>query len=116
MTHDSINDLAVDAKDGGLWIGARRVYFITATIGSYHYGPDEGVPGPVGPLCAAREGGVWFSPQPGQVALLVADELQTWEFGPNRMTTLAISWERKIPGNTCPLGSDFRNCSLDRLN
>ena len=60
MTHDSINDLVVDEKDGGLWIGtgAGLVYYRDHQF--ERYGQQDGTPGPVGPLCPAREGGVWF--------------------------------------------------------
>jgi ligand-binding sensor domain-containing protein len=69
MTHDSINDLAVNEKDGGLWIGTGGGLLHYRDHQFERYGPEEGVPGPVGPFCPAREGGVWFSPQPGRVAL-----------------------------------------------
>ena len=45
MTHDSINDLAVDAKDGGLWIGTGDGLLYYRGHQFERYGREEGVPG-----------------------------------------------------------------------
>jgi ligand-binding sensor domain-containing protein len=84
MTHDSINDLGVDEKDGGLWVGTGADLLYYRDHQFERYGQQEGFTGPVGPLCLAREGGVWFSPRPGQVALARGGRVETWEFGPER--------------------------------
>ena len=84
MTHDSINDLAVDAKDGGLWIGTGGGLLHYRDHEFKRYGREQGIPGPAGGLCASREGGVWFPPQAGQVALARGGRVESWEFGPNR--------------------------------
>jgi signal transduction histidine kinase len=81
MTHDSINDLAVDAKDGGLWIGTGDGLLCYRDHKFDRYGRQEGIPGPAGNFCASPEGGVWFPPQAGQVALARGGRVQTWKFG-----------------------------------
>ena len=69
MTHDSINDLGVDEKDGRLWIGTGAGLLCHRDHQFERYGQQEGIPGPVGPLCPAREGGVWFSPRSGHTSV-----------------------------------------------
>lgn len=83
MTHDSINDLTVDAQDGGLWIGTGVGLLYYRGHHFERYNQKDGVPGAAGPLWAAREGGVWFSPEPGKVALARAGRVRTWKFAPN---------------------------------
>ncbi len=82
MTHDSVNDLAEDPKEDGLWIGTGSGLLCYRGKRFERYGPEQSVPGPVGVLEPAVQGGVWFSPRPGQVALAHDHEVKLWEFGP----------------------------------
>ena len=78
---NGFNDLAVDQKDGSLWIGAGDGLLYYRDHRFERYEAEGGVTDPVGPLCAARAGGVWFSPQAGRVALARGGRVQTWTFG-----------------------------------
>ena len=117
MTHDSINDLAVDEKDGGLWIGTGAGLFYYRDHQFERYGQQEGITGPVGPLCPAREGGVWFSPRSGQVALAHGGRVETWEFGPERRENIVHQLGEESPSQLLALlGSASGSCTLHRLD
>ena len=81
MTHDSINDLAEESREEGLWIstGGGLLYYRDHSF--ERYGPEHGIPGSVGSLCAASQGGVWFSPEPGRVGLVKEGKVTTWDLG-----------------------------------
>ena len=116
MTHDSINDLAVDEKDGGLWIGTGAGLLYCRDHRFERHGQQEGITGQVGPLCPAREGGVWFSPRAGQVALAHAARMETWEFGPERAENIVHQLVEESPSQLLALlGSASGSCKLDRL-
>jgi signal transduction histidine kinase/ligand-binding sensor domain-containing protein len=83
MTHDSINDLAVDAADGGLWIGTGEGLLYYRGHQFARYGMEQGIQGPVGHVCAARSEGAWFSPSRGKVGLARAGSVHLREFGPD---------------------------------
>jgi signal transduction histidine kinase/ligand-binding sensor domain-containing protein len=97
MTHDSINDLAVDAKDGGLWIGTGDGLLYYRDHQFDRYGLEQGIPGPAGNLCASPEGGVWLPPQAGQVALARGGRVQAWEFGVNNVGNAVFQLGEQSP-------------------
>jgi ligand-binding sensor domain-containing protein/signal transduction histidine kinase len=78
MRHDSINALAVDERDGSLWIGTGRD--LLQYKNRLFQRLDVGLPpaGGIGVLRAASRGGVWFSPENGKVARFREDKIQTW--------------------------------------
>lgn len=117
MTHDSINDLAVDTKDGGLWIGTGAGLLHYRGHQFKRYGTAEGVTEPVGPLCPAHEGGMWFSLHPGQVSLAREGRVQTYVFGPDRAeNTVHQLGEENSAQLLVLLGEAFGNCKVHRLN
>ena len=83
MTHDSINDLAVDAADGGLWIGTGDGLLYYRDHRFERYGAEHGIKAGVGNLCVAPPGGVWFACRWGQVGFAYASHVQWREFGLN---------------------------------
>ncbi len=82
MTHDSVNDLAADAREDSLWIatGSGLLHYYDRHF--ERYGADEGLPDSIPVLSPARNGGVWCSPHPGEVALVRKGRVATWKFGP----------------------------------
>jgi ligand-binding sensor domain-containing protein len=117
MTHDSINDLALDAADGGLWIGTGDGLLYYRDCRFERHGQQEGITGPVGPLWPAREGGVWFSPRPGQVAFARGGRVETWEFGPERKENIVHQLGEESPSQLLALlGSTGRYCTFHRLD
>jgi len=82
MTHDSINALAEDGRSEDLWIGTGAGLLRYRSHGFQHFGPAQGVLGPVGILQPAGQGGVWFSSRAGQVGLARGDAIVTWDFAP----------------------------------
>jgi signal transduction histidine kinase/ligand-binding sensor domain-containing protein len=83
MTHDAINDLAVDQKDGSLWIATEAGLFCYHDHQFQRYGAEEGLTQSIGRLGPVRDGGVWFSARPGQVSLARAGKLHTLSLGTN---------------------------------
>src|SRR6266446_4072154 len=85
MTHDAINDLAEDKTDGSLWIGTGDSLLCYRDHRFVRYGAAVGISNIVGRLSSSRQGGVWFSPRPGQVALVRDGRVRTWEIGADRL-------------------------------
>ena len=81
MTHDSINDLAEDRKDGSLWIGTGDGLLNYRDHRFERYGAEQGIHDGVGNLCSAESGGVWLSCRWGQVGLAKAGRVEFREFG-----------------------------------
>ena len=117
MTHDSINGLAVDLNDGGLWIATSDSLLYYRDHEFKRYGGQAGVTGSVNALCPARAGGVWFSSRPGQVSRAHGGQVQTWEFGPDAGTNAVHQLgEANSAELLVLLGPTSRNSTLHRLN
>ena len=83
IMHDSVNELVEDTRDGGLWIGTGSGLLYYRDHRFQRFGEEHGVSAAAGRLRAAREGGVWFYPRLGQVALARDGKVQIWDFGAN---------------------------------
>ncbi len=81
ITHDSVNDLAEDTDERGLWVSTGSGLLFYCEHAFKRFGTEHGIPGSVGPLCSASQGGVWFSPQSGRVGLAKRQNIQTWDLG-----------------------------------
>jgi ligand-binding sensor domain-containing protein len=114
MKHDAINDLAVDAADGGLWIGTGEGLLYYRDHRFERYGGDQGINDPVGNLCAARSGGVWFSCRWGQVGFARAGRVQWHEFGPNLdVNAVRQLWEPTSEHLLALLGGNLKLCRIE---
>jgi signal transduction histidine kinase/ligand-binding sensor domain-containing protein len=81
MPNDAINELAVDKCNGSLWIGTANGLLCFHDSQFENYFSRSPVPLAVGVLAPARQGGVWFSPGPGEVALAREGKVKRWKFG-----------------------------------
>ncbi len=80
MTSDAINIMAEDAEEtGSLWIGTGDGLLRYQDHRVSPVGVEQGITGPVGVVCPARGGGLWFALQPRRVALLRDGRLSSWE-------------------------------------
>ncbi len=117
MTHEAINDLAVDAKEDGLWVSTGAGLFYYRDHHFERFGPEDGIPGPVGSLQAARDGGVWFSPRPGETALARDGRVRRWEFGPEREQNIVYQLGELSPSELLVLiGTVGGSVAIHRLN
>jgi ligand-binding sensor domain-containing protein/two-component sensor histidine kinase len=84
MTRDSIDELAVDEKDGSLWIGTQGGLLCYKDHHFRKHGLKNGIREASFVVWPTRAGGVWFPPKNGQVAWFHEGQLRTWEFGEER--------------------------------
>src|SRR5690349_12109732 len=82
MLHDSIDDIAEDKQDGCLWIGTGAGLLCYQNHEFRRFGPEHGIPGGLGVLQAAHEGGVWFAGEHGHVGFARNSSVNIWQFGP----------------------------------
>ena len=84
MLSDSINALAEDLQDGSLWINSGRGLLRYHRHRFERFDEEQGFPQPHGALWPARQGGLWYSPHPGQLVRLDNRTVRTWELRPRR--------------------------------
>ncbi len=84
MLHDSINALAEDRRDGSLWINTGKGLLRYHQHRFERFDTEDGVPQPFGRLWPAQDGGLWFSPRPGELVLLRNGSVRTWQVGPGK--------------------------------
>ncbi|MCX6915193.1 MAG: triple tyrosine motif-containing protein, partial [Verrucomicrobia bacterium] len=108
MKHDSINDLAVDVSDGGLWIGTGDGLLCYRDHRFERYGADQVVSNNVGSLYPAQSGGVWFSPRWGQVGFARNGRVQLREFGPDNAGNAVHQLGEEAPEQLLALLSNAR--------
>jgi ligand-binding sensor domain-containing protein len=85
MHTDGINALAEDRRDGSLWVLAGDGLLCYRHHQFQRFGKEEGYPAPFGALWPAREGGVWYTPEYGQVVLLQNGSARTWQVRAERI-------------------------------
>ncbi|MBM3882098.1 MAG: hypothetical protein FJ387_20650 [Verrucomicrobia bacterium] len=85
MRHDAINALAEDQRDGSLWINTGSGLLRYREHRFERFAEEEGFPHPFGRLWPARDGGLWYSPHPGQLVRLQDRTVQSWQLRPRRV-------------------------------
>jgi signal transduction histidine kinase/ligand-binding sensor domain-containing protein len=76
---DSINALAEDRQDGSLWVNTARGLLRYHQHRFERFEEAQGFPHPFGDLWPAHEGGLWYSPHPGQLVRLQNHTVKTWQ-------------------------------------
>lgn len=84
MTNDAINALAEDQQDGSLWINTGKGLLRYHQHRFERFEEQEGFPQPFGGLWPARQGGLWYSPGWGRLALLQHRSVRTWRLRDER--------------------------------
>jgi signal transduction histidine kinase/ligand-binding sensor domain-containing protein len=86
MINDAIDALAEDRHDGSLWINAGQRVLRYYRNRFERCDEQRGFPHAFGQLWPARQGGLWYSPHSGQLALLQNNTAQTWQLRPRRVS------------------------------
>jgi signal transduction histidine kinase/ligand-binding sensor domain-containing protein len=79
MISDAIIALTEDRQDGSLWVNTGNGLLRYHQHRFERFDESQGFPPPVGELWPARLGGVWYSPNSGQLALLQNRTIRTWK-------------------------------------
>lgn len=98
FTHDSINALAVDKRDGGLWISTGRELIYYREHRFTRYAEDLGINAGFGVMAPALDGGVWYSRLSGRLALFQGGKLQTFAFANEDKSNTVFQISQEIPG------------------
>jgi signal transduction histidine kinase/ligand-binding sensor domain-containing protein len=116
FTHDSVDDLVEDIRDSSLWIATGRGLLNYREHRFERFGAEQSVPETAGCLCAGREGGVWFSPQEGRVALARDGKVKKWDFGADRLENAVFQIAEKSSSNLLLLVRNAGLCQFDLVS
>ncbi|MBK9138254.1 MAG: ATP-binding protein [Verrucomicrobia bacterium] len=82
MLNDAIDSLAEDRVDGSLWINAGQRLLRYHEHRFERFDEERGFPKAFGDVWPARDGGLWYSPNPGQLVRLQDHTHRNWQLCP----------------------------------